>query len=45
MHHTHARLVCGIAQAVEVRAKRAIAAGEELYADYGKDPRSLGYLG
>jgi hypothetical protein len=35
---------CG-AQAVEVRAARALAAGEELYADYGKDPRSLGYLG
>jgi hypothetical protein len=32
-------------QAVEVRATRAIAAGEEVYADYGKDPRSLGYLG
>jgi hypothetical protein len=32
-------------QVVEVRASRALSVGEELYADYGKDPSSLGYLG
>ena len=32
------------AQVVEVRATQPLKPGDELYADYGKDPRTLGYL-